>query len=135
MQINDQGPKPYVVNIEDVTLKNENFRTTLWTGSNLQTTLMAIEVGGEVGLEVHHDHDQFLRVEQGAATVYLGSAEDALEEYNATDDYAVFVPAGTWHNLVNSGEDVLKLYSIYAPPEHPRGTVHKTKDDASEEDE
>lgn len=129
-QITDYGPKPYVANIESATLENENYRTTLWTGKNLQVTVMAIQPGHDIGLEVHVDHDQFLRIEQGTATVYMGPSEEQLEQKSASDDDAVFVPAGTWHNLVNSGAEVLKVYSVYAPAEHPHGTVHVTKEDA-----
>ena len=130
MDITDHGPKPFVTNIEKVTLANENYRSTLWTGKNLQVTVMAIQPGHDIGLEVHDDHDQFLRVEQGSATVYMGPTEDNLETTTASDDDAVFVPAGTWHNLVNSGDEVLKVYSVYAPAEHPHGTVHATKEEA-----
>ena len=130
MDIADYGPKPFVTNIEAATLLNDNYRSTLWTGKNLQVTVMAIQPGHDIGLEVHDDHDQFLRIEQGRATVYLGSDEKTLEEKFAGEDEAVFVPAGTWHNLVNTGDDVLKVYSIYAPAEHPHGTVHATKEEA-----
>jgi mannose-6-phosphate isomerase-like protein (cupin superfamily) len=126
----DHGPAPFVTNIEQATLANENYRTTLWTGKQMQLTLMTIQPGHDIGLEVHDDHDQFLRIEEGEATVYMGPAEDALETRTAGDDDAVFVPAGTWHNLVNTGDAPLKLYSIYAPAEHPHGTVHATKADA-----
>lgn len=135
MDITDYGPKPFVTNIEKATLGNDNYRTTLWTGKNLQVTVMAIQPGHDIGLEVHDDHDQFLRVEQGNATVFMGPSENNLEETVATDDDAVFVPAGTWHNLVNTGDDVLKLYSIYSPPEHAHGTVHVTKEEADAEEE
>ena len=126
----DHGPQPFVTNIEQATLANENYRTTLWTGKQMQLTLMTIQPGHDIGLEVHDDHDQFLRIEEGEATVYMGESEDALDTWKAADDDAVFVPAGTWHNLVNSGTSPLKLYSIYAPAEHPHGTVHVTKEDA-----
>ena len=124
----DHGPAPFVTNIEQATLANENYRTTLWTGKQMQLTLMTIQPGHDIGLEVHDDHDQFLRIEEGEATVYMGSSEDSLETQKASDDDAVFVPAGTWHNLVNSGDSPLKLYSIYAPAEHAHGTVHVTKE-------
>lgn len=130
MDITDHGPKPFVTNIEKTTLTNENYRSTLWTGKNLQVTVMAIQPGHDIGLEVHDDHDQFLRIEQGSATVYMGPNEDQLTQQDARDDDAVFVPAGTWHNLVNTGDEVLKVYSVYAPAEHPHGTVHITKEDA-----
>lgn len=126
----DNGPNPYVVNIEELTLQNENFRTTAWTGSNLQMTLMTIQPGDDIGIEVHEDHDQFLRIEQGTARVEMGPTETDLQTWNAEDDFAIFVPAGIWHNVVNTGSDALKLYSIYAPAEHAHGTVHVTKTDA-----
>lgn len=131
MDIQDNGPKPYVVDIEKLTKTNENFRTAGWTGSHLQMTLMTIPVGGDVGLEVHEDTDQFLRLEQGKAKVMMGSAKDQLDqEWDAEDDFAIFVPAGTWHNIVNVGDEPLKLYSIYAPVHHPFGTIHRTQADA-----
>lgn len=126
----DKGPNPLVMNIEQATLNNENYRTTLWTGKNLQLTVMTIQPGHEIGLEAHDDHDQFLRIEEGEATVYMGDNKDSLNTWSAKDDDAVFVPAGTWHNLVNTGDLPLKLYSIYAPAEHEHGTVHATKEDA-----
>lgn len=126
----DHGPNPYVVDIEELTVANTNFRTAGWTGSNLQMTLMAIEPGDDIGLEVHEDHDQFLRIEEGAARVEMGSTEDTLETWDAYDDFAIFVPAGVWHNVINTGDTPLKLYSIYAPAEHPHGTVHGTKAEA-----
>lgn len=128
--LTDHGPAPFVTNIEQATLANENYRTALWTGSNMQLTLMTIQPGHDIGLEVHEDHDQFLRIESGEATVYMGDSETELETTQASDDDAVFVPAGKWHNLVNTGSEPLKLYSIYAPAEHPHGTVHPTKEDA-----
>lgn len=126
----DQGPNPYVVNIEELTLSNENFRTAAWTGSNMQMTLMTIQPGEDIGLEVHEDHDQFLRIEAGTALVQMGPSADALETWTAEDDFAIFVPAGAWHNVTNTGGDALKLYSIYAPAEHAHGTVHETKAEA-----
>jgi len=126
----DNGPNPYVVNIEELTVSNTNFRTASWTGSQLQMTLMAIDPGDDIGLEVHDDHDQFLRIEQGTAKVEMGPTETDLQEWSAEDDFAIFVPAGTWHNVTNTGDQPLKLYSIYAPPEHEHGTVHATKAEA-----
>ena len=127
----DHGDDPYVVDIQEATVENSTFRTALWTGANLQLTVMAIEPGDDIGLEVHEDHDQFLRVEEGTGFVQMGPNENELDfEANAEDDFAVFVPAGTWHNITNTGEIPLKIYSIYAPGEHPRGTVHETKAEA-----
>ncbi|GAB48730.1 cupin domain-containing protein [Mobilicoccus pelagius] len=133
VDMTDHGPKPYVVNIERATLDNRNYRTTLWTGKNLQLTVMAIAPGDDIGLEVHDDHDQFLRVEEGRGKVQMGPAEDDLSfEQIAGDDDAIFIPAGSWHNVTNIGDEPLKVYSIYAPPEHEHGTVHPTKADDPE---
>ena len=127
----DSGPNPYVVDIESATLDNTNFRTTLWTGKNLQMTVMSIDVGGDIGLEVHEHGDQFLRVEQGRALVQMGPAEDDLSfDEEVGDDWVILVPAGSWHNVTNIGEEPLKVYAIYAPPEHPAGTVHATREEA-----
>lgn len=105
----------------------------LWTGNNLQVTLMTIPVGGDVGLEQHMGIDQFLRIEEGMAQVLMGDSQDKLDFVrDVEDDYAIFVPAGKWHNIVNKGDKPLKLYSIYAPAEHPHGTVHKTQQEAME---
>lgn len=131
----DFGPNPYVINIEEETLKNENYRTTLWTGSHLQLTVMNILPGEDIGLEMHSDVDQFLRIEEGEAFVQMGDSEDNLDfEAVAEDDFAVFIPAGKWHNLTNKSDEPLKVYSIYAPVEHPHGTVHKTHKEAMEAD-
>lgn len=128
----DNGPNPYVVNIEKLTLDNENFRTAAWTGSQMQMTLMSIQPGDDIGLEVHDDHDQFLRIEQGSALVEIGPTENELTQYTASDDFAIFVPAGAWHNVTNTSDEPLKLYSIYAPAEHEHGTIHETKAEADE---
>lgn len=118
-------------NIEEATTKNSTFRTVLFTGKAMQLTVMSIGPGEEIGLEVHDHIDQFLRVEQGSAKVVMGASKDKLDEtHDLADDWAVIVPAGTWHNVINTGTGPLKLYSIYAPPEHPPGTVHATKAEA-----
>lgn len=127
----DYGAQPFVLDIEQATKENEAFRVTKWTGSNLQMTLMAIQPGDDIGLEAHDDHDQFLRIEDGTGLVQMGASEDALDyEENVEDDFAIFIPASTWHNVTNTGDRPLKLYSIYAPSEHPHGTVHATKAEA-----
>ena len=124
----DYGNHPYVVDINKATLQNSNFRTTIWTGEYLQVTLMCIPAGEDIGLELHPDTDQFLRIEDGQGLVQMGETKDKLHFRQAVfNDSAVFVPAGTWHNIVNVGSIPLKLYSIYAPPHHPHGTVHPTK--------
>ncbi len=127
----DHGPEPYVVDIAEATKMNDTFRTALWTGEHLQLTLMSINVGEDIGLEIHPDVDQFLRIEEGQGITMMGENKNNLNfQRKVKDDYAVFIPAGTWHNLVNTGNIPLKLYSIYAPPNHPHGTVHVTKADA-----
>ncbi|ADU28867.1 cupin domain-containing protein [Evansella cellulosilytica] len=124
----DYGSNPFVVDMETVTKNNQNFRTALWTGKHLQLTLMSIDVGEDIGLEVHPHLDQFLRIEEGQGLVQMGDRKEYLNfQQQAYKDYAIFVPAGKWHNLINTGHQPLKLYSIYAPPEHPFGTVHETK--------
>ena len=128
---NDYGPESYVVDIEKDTLDNDNFRTTRWTGENIQLTLMAIPAGGDIGLEVHETHDQFLRLEQGKGRVQMGPSKDQLTfDKEVSADWAVLVPAGTWHNITNVGEEPIKLYAIYGPPDHLHGTVHRSQTDA-----
>ncbi|MGL5910224.1 MAG: cupin domain-containing protein [Phycicoccus sp.] len=133
----DHGADPFVTDIEAATLGNDAFRSTLWTGTHLQLTLMCLPSGGEIGLEVHHDVDQFLRVEEGSGLVQMGASREELTfEREVGDDDVVLVPAGSWHNLTNTGDGPLRLYSLYGPAEHPRGTVHATKAgaDADEHD-
>lgn len=128
IELRDYGPEPFVVNINEATKENTNFRTALWTGCHLQLTLMSINVGEDIGLEMHPDVDQFLRIEQGQGLVKMGDSECRLDfQRYVYDDYAIIIPAGKWHNLINMGNMPLKLYSIYAPPEHPHGTVHVVK--------
>lgn len=121
----------WVGNIEETTLGNETFRTVLFTGAHAQLTVMNLEPGEQIGWEAHPDLDQFLRIEQGRGRVEMGPTEDRIDEkHDLEDDSAVVVPAGNWHNVVNTGTGQLKLYSLYAPPEHPAGTVHATKAEA-----
>lgn len=130
---NDFGPNPAVINIEKATLQNDNFRTAIWTGKHMQLTLMSIKPGEDIGLEMHPHLDQFLRIEQGQAVVMMGYNKDNLKfKKKVNKEYAIIVPAGTWHNIINVGKEPLKLYSIYAPPQHPFGTIHVTKQDALE---
>lgn len=129
----DYGPQPYVVNINEATLRNTNFRTAIWTGNHLQLTLMCINPGEDIGLEIHPDVDQFLRIEMGQGIVLMGDNKNRLDfRENICDGDAIIIPAGKWHNVINTGRIPLKLYSIYAPPQHPHGTVHVTKADAQE---
>ncbi|QPC47879.1 cupin domain-containing protein [Mangrovibacillus cuniculi] len=127
----DYGKQPFVLDINQATLQNNTYRTAIWTGQYLQTTLMSIPVYGDIGLERHPDLDQFLRIEQGQGIVQMGKDKNNLTfQQPVADDYAIYIPAGYWHNLTNVGNVPLKLYSIYAPPNHPPGTVHVTKADA-----
>ncbi|WP_390622432.1 cupin domain-containing protein [Bacillus massilinigeriensis] len=129
--LKDYGPNPFTVNINRAARKNNTYRTALWTGSHLQVTLMSLKVGEDIGLEIHPDVDQFLRIEQGQGVVQMGKTRDHLNfKRKVSDDSAIMIPAGTWHNVTNTGNIPLKLYSIYAPPQHPHGTVHVTKSDA-----
>ncbi len=122
-----------MVNIEGATKQNNYCRLALWTGEYLQLTLMSINPGDDIGLEIHPDLDQFIRIEEGRGIVMMGDRKDQLDfKAKVYDDYAIFIPVGKWHNLINTGRTPLKLYSIYAPSEHPRGTVHETKEDAEE---
>lgn len=131
--IKDFGPRPLAININKVTRQNDCFRVALWTGCHLQVTLMSLKVGEDIGLEMHPNVDQFIRIEQGQGVICMGNRRDRLEfEEKVCDDFAIIIPAGTWHNLINTGCVPLKLYSIYAPPQHPHGTVQPTKADAED---
>ena len=129
--LKDYGKTPFVVNINDASKQNNTYRTAVWTGKNMQVTLMSINVGDDIGLEIHPNVDQFLRIEQGHGVVQMGKNKDQLNiQSNVSEGSAIMVPAGTWHNVINTGYIPLKLYSIYSPPEHPAGTVHITKAEA-----
>lgn len=126
--IKDYGPQPFLINIDEATTQNNNYRTALWTGKHLQVTLMSIEINDDIGLEVHPKTDQFIRIEQGKALVQMGDSKENLYfKKTAMKDDAIIVPAGTWHNITNIGDKQLKVYSIYSPPKHPHGTIEKTK--------
>jgi mannose-6-phosphate isomerase-like protein (cupin superfamily) len=121
----------WVGDIEGITLDNDTFRTVVFTGAHTQLTVMRLAPGEDIGLEAHPHLDQFLRLEQGAARVEFGHGPDAIEEtYDVEEDWALIVPAGVWHNVVNTGDRDVKLYSLYSPPEHPDETVHRTKREA-----
>lgn len=130
----DYGPSPFIFDIHSATGNNTTFRTSIWTGKHLQLTVMCIPVGGEIGAEIHHDLDQFVRIEEGNGMVLFGTGPNCFN-YNipVDSDYAVIIPAGTYHNIKNTGNCPLKVYSIYAPPAHPFNTVHETKADADAE--
>jgi mannose-6-phosphate isomerase-like protein (cupin superfamily) len=117
--------KGFVDDIEDLTEQNSDFRRVLYTGRNLQLVLMAIEPGEEIGEEVHPDRDQFFRIEKGKGEAWIDGHKTNIE-----GDFAIVVPAGARHNIKNTGEKPLKLYTLYGPPEHADDTVHVTKADA-----
>jgi mannose-6-phosphate isomerase-like protein (cupin superfamily) len=123
----------WVDDIERLTLDNDNFRAVIYTGDHTQLTVMRLAPGEEIGWEAHPHLDQFLRIEQGDARLDLGRDERKVDEsHELSDDWAIIVPAGVWHNVVNKGPTDVKLYSLYSPPEHPAGTIHRTKADADE---
>ncbi|WP_240452283.1 cupin domain-containing protein [Virgibacillus sp. YIM 98842] len=124
----DVGSRPYVVNIHQAARQNNTFRTAIWTGEYLQVVIMSIQPGDDIGLEVHRNHDQFLRIEEGEGITRMGDTQHNLDfEERISRGSAIMVPAGKWHNIINTGNRPLKLYTIYAPPEHEYGTVHETK--------
>ena len=120
--------KGFVDDIEELSVNNDLYRKVLYTGKNLQLVLMTLQPGEEIGEEVHEGHDQFFRIEQGKGKVVIDGQTHAIE-----DDDAVIVPAGARHNVINSGDQPLRLYTIYGPPEHRDGVVHATKQDEQEE--
>ncbi len=121
--------KGYIGNIEKETKENDNFRKVLYTAKNSQLVVMSIQPGDEIGEEIH-DLDQFIRIEDGKGKAVLNDVEEEVG-----DDYAVIIPAGVKHNVVNTGDKPLKLYSIYSPPEHRDGVIHKTREEAMEDEE
>ena len=117
--------KGYVDDIERATKGNNDFRRVLYTGAHLQLVLMTLSPGEEIGEETHNDRDQFFRIEDGEGELFIDGVRHKVE-----DDFAVIVPAGARHNVINTGEKPLKLYTLYGPPEHREGVVHRTKQDA-----
>jgi len=117
--------KGYVADIVEKSVQNTNFRQVLYTGTYMQLVVMSLQPGEEIGMEVHPNVDQFFRIEEGSGTVIIDG-----EEQIVVDDMVFIVPAGAQHNVINSGTVTLKLYTIYAPPNHPVGTIHVTKAEA-----
>ena len=136
MDIIDNGPNPNAFDIEGATVENENYRTVAWTGKYLQVTLMSIPVGESIGLEVHPETDQVLRLDAGQGRCVMGPAQDRLEfEQDVRDGWAIQVPAGTWHDVINTGDEPMRLYTIYAPVHHAPGITQATAADASADEE
>lgn len=120
--------KGFVDDIEKLTEENDNFREVIYTGKHMQLVLMTIQPGEDIGLEVHEGHDQFFRIEEGEGEVIIDGVTTQIE-----DDDAIIVPAGAEHNVINTGDEPLRLYTIYSPPEHRDGVLHPTKADETEE--
>lgn len=129
--IKDYGNMPLAIDIKEIARQNETFRSTLWTGEHFQITLMNILPNESIGLEIHPDTDQFIQIIQGTGMVKIGDAQNNLDfSKRVGENESIIIPAGKWHNLINIGNDSIKLFSIYAPLQHPKGTVHLTKADA-----
>ena len=136
MTIKDIGPEPQCFDLESETLENDLYRAVAWSGKFLQLTLMSIPVGEDIGLEAHPETDQFLRLDAGRGRVQMGPAKDQLDfEQEVEDGWAIFVPAGTWHNVTNIGDEPMQLYAVYAPVHHAAGKVHETAEAAERDEE
>ncbi|OGN42798.1 MAG: cupin [Caulobacterales bacterium RIFCSPHIGHO2_01_FULL_70_19] len=122
--------KGFIADIEDLTTSNTDFRRVLYTGKFLQLVLMTLKPGEEIGEEVHEDHDQFFRIESGSGEVLIDGVRTPIK-----DDDAVIVPAGARHNVTNTGDQPLTLYTLYGPPDHREGVVHRTKAEAAAAEE
>lgn len=135
MTLTDIGPQPNSFDLETATTENNNYRTVVWTGEYLQVTLMSIPVGESIGLEMHSDTDQFLRLDAGTGKAQMGPDKDNLTfEHDVSDGWCILVPAGTWHNVTNTGDEPMRLHVIYAPVHHAAGNIHKTAADAAQEE-
>ncbi len=136
MTIRDAGPQPTSFDLETATTENTNYRAVAWTGRFLQVTLMSIPVGQSIGLEMHPETDQFLRLDAGRGRAQMGEAKDRLTfEQEVSDGWCVLVPAGTWHDVTNIGDEPMRLYVVYAPVHHAAGRIQRTADDAEREEE
>src|SRR4029453_1035469 len=131
MTIKDIGPEPQSFNLEQETVANPNYRTVAWSGKYLQLTLMSIPEGGDIGLEAHPTTDQFPPLDGAPGGVHMGRDRDNLDfEQEVSDGWCTLVPAGTWHNVTNIGNEPMQVYAIYAPTHHKPGKVHLTASDA-----
>ena len=136
MSITDNGPEPNAFDIEQETVDNKNYRTVAWTGRYLQVTLMSIPPGESIGLEAHPETDQFLRVDAGEGKCVMGPAADRLTfEQAVSDGWSIQVPAGLWHDVINTGQEALQLYAVYAPTHHAPGIVQATSEDAERDEQ
>jgi len=127
----DIGGEPWVLNIEEATLTNENYRIANWTGKYLQLVFMSLKPGEMIDLEMHEGTDQFIRIEEGEARVLMGKTEGKLSfDKKVSADWAILIPAGYWHSIENTGNTDLKLYTLYGPPEHKKGKADKTYEEA-----
>jgi mannose-6-phosphate isomerase-like protein (cupin superfamily) len=135
MTLTDIGPRTNAFDLETATTENTNYRTVVWTGEYLQVTLMSIPVGESIGLEMHAGTDQFLRLDAGTGKAQMGPDKDNLTfEHDVSDGWCILVPAGTWHNVTNTGDEPMRLYVIYAPVHHAAGNIHRTAADAAEDE-
>ena len=134
--VQDIGPQPNAFDLETATKDNTNYRTVAWTGKYLQVTLMSIEPGQSIGLEAHPDTDQFLRLDAGKGRCTMGPSKDNLNfTQDVEDGWCIVVPAGTWHDVINTGSEPMRLYAIYAPVHHAPGKVHGTFDEAERDED
>ena len=132
MSVKDIGPEAQSFDLEQATRENTNYRTVAWSGRYLQVTLMSIPVGGEIGLEIHPDTDQFLRLDAGRGRAQIGPSKDELTfDREVSDGWCVLIPAGTWHNVTNVGDEPMQVYAIYAPAHHQPGKIHRTASEAA----
>ena len=136
MSIEDVGPKPQSFDLEQATLDNDHYRAVVWSGRYLQLTLMSIPAGGDIGLEVHPDTDQFLRLDAGRGRVEMGPAKDRLTfKQEVSDGWCALIPAGTWHNVTNIGAEPMQVYAIYAPAHHKPGKIHRAAEEAEADED
>jgi mannose-6-phosphate isomerase-like protein (cupin superfamily) len=134
--VTDNGPQPHAFDIESETRRNDTYRTVAWTGKYLQVTLMSIPPGESIGLETHPETDQFLRLDSGRGRCVMGPAQDDLTfTQDVSDGWSIQVPAGTWHDVINTGDEPMRLYAVYAPVHHAQGVVQQTAADAERDEE
>ena len=134
-QTRAEGPQPNAFDLEEATVANAAYRTVAWTGRYLQVTLMSIPVGESIGLEVHPETDQFLRIDQGSGRCVMGPAKDDLPiTHEVSDGWSIQVPAGVWHDVINTADEPLKVYAVYAPSHHAAGRVHETAADGARDE-